>query len=227
MCNCGKRRPAIPDSGPNSRDGTRGLPVARSIPPSTVAPMPPPQPRPRAIQQIRRAMPIAIVAAPVVIPSPRRAIQPVSPIQGVSQGVSPVIWGPTAWFIIHTLTELAFRSDSRLDDQWISFVAAVGASIPCPTCARHFRTWMGWVPFESSVAASTVRARFAHLHNMVNRTNKVPEWSGDLAATYAVGEVSVIIIEVRQRIESMRGIIGDSMLNAANSMLDILGGGGA
>lgn len=190
--------------------------------------MPPvPVPRSRGVIPIRRAMPIATVAppppvvlsapAPVAIPSPpmrsRGGVRPAT-----SHGVDTAIWGPSAWYILHTLAELAVRSaDDRLATQWASFVEAVAISIPCPTCARHFRIWMGWVPFEASVAAITVRARFAELHNMVNRTKRVPEWSGDLAATYT-GSVE----DVRAQIAAMRGIIGSPMLDGAEVMLNML-----
>jgi hypothetical protein len=76
---------------------------------------------------------------------------------------------------------------------------------------------MGWVPFEDVVPATTVRVRFADLHNMVNRTNRVPEWTGDLATTYT-GSAD----DVRARIATMRGIIGDPMLNAAETMISML-----
>jgi hypothetical protein len=138
----------------------------------------------------------------------------------VAHGVDTAIWGPSAWYILHTLAELAARSatESGIATRWRSFVEAVAVSIPCPTCARHFRVWMGWVPFEESVAAATVRARFAELHNMVNRTNRVPEWTGDLSATYT-GSAD----DVRARIATMRGIIGAPMLDAATEMLSVLG----
>jgi hypothetical protein len=251
--------------------------VARAVPPTTVAPMPPPvAPTPRS-RGVRRVMafprqrvlntpvlvpePIspqestkqsvasqttlvpvmlsvasqstpepdviqATTPAPVAIPSPAQrtvAQQPAQRSRGrvrqpVGHGVDTAIWGPSAWYILHTLAELASATESGIATRWRSFIEAVAVSIPCPTCARHFRIWMGWVPFEESVDAATVRARFAELHNMVNRTNKVPEWSGDLAATYT-GSAD----DVRARIATMRGIIGAPMLDAAEEMLSALG----
>lgn len=211
---------AIPGTGPVSGGGggARGLPVARALP-STVAPMPAPQPR--GIQQVRRSMPVMASVASQPAPVVQQPATPRS--RGVyrpTEGIDPVVWGPHAWYILHTLAELAYRlpEGERLADRWAAFVAAAADSIPCPTCARHFRIWMGWVPFESSVPAATVRARFADLHNMVNRTKRVPEWSDDLATVYT-GSVA----DVQARIASMRGIIGEPMLNAATAMLDMLG----
>lgn len=223
MCNCGKRKVSIPDSGPRSGGGARGLPAVRSIPPTTVAPMP------RRIQQIRRGAPVAaFVAVPPPVPSVRSVVPiPSPPVRsrgGVMASADPAIWGPHVWFILHSLAELAFRdpNGSRLEGSWASLVSATAESLPCPTCARHFRTWMSWVPFESSVAAETVRGRFTELHNMVNRTNRVPTWSGDLAAVYAVGDIDVVNFEIRQRIDTVRGMVGDAMLNVAVGMLDLL-----
>lgn len=245
MCNCGKgRRAAISGIGFQG-GGPRGLPVARTVPPTTVAPMPKvasQQPRTRGVVSVRRSAPVAMQAsmmqqpAPVVIPSPAPVMQTVAkqlaqqpPMRtrggvqaSAGHGIDTSIWGPSAWYILHTLTELATRSatetgDDRLATHWASFVEAVAISIPCPTCARHFRAWMKWVPFEATVAAAIVRGRFAELHNMVNRTNRVPEWSGDLSATYT-GSAD----DVRARITTMRGILGDAMLNAATTMLNIL-----
>jgi hypothetical protein len=231
MCNCGKgRRAAI--SGIGFQGGSGGLPVARAVPPTTVAPMPKvasQQPRTRGVIPIRRAAPVAS-QLPQQTPAPVMqtvAQQPPMRTRGGVQasaghGIDTSIWGPSAWYILHTLTELATRSatetgDDRLATHWASFVEAVAISIPCPTCARHFRAWMKWVPFETAVPATTVRGRFAELHNMVNRTNRVPEWSGDLSATYT-GSAD----DVRARITTMRGILGDAMLNAATTMLNIL-----
>jgi hypothetical protein len=242
MCNCGKGRPAIPGTGPSggggSRSlpgtgpsgggGSRSLPVQRAIPPSTVAPMPSvpvPQPRSRGVIPIRRAVALPsqhIVIAPVVIPSPPQRSRGVQPA-ATSHGIDTAIWGAAAWYILHNLAELAHRvatesGEDRLAGHWSAFVEAVAISIPCPTCARHFRIWMGWVPFEATVAATIVRARFVELHNMVNRTNKVPVWSGDLSEAYT-GTIS----DIRNRITAMRDIIGEPMLNAAEGMLTILG----
>lgn len=241
MCNCGKRRAAIPGTGHGfgGGGGTRGLPVARALP-STVAPMPSPQvstirsvaSQPRGIQQVRRAAPVMAsvaprVAAPAPVPVPSVASQPATPrsrgVHRPTEGIDPVVWGPHAWYILHTLAELAYRRVQEtgtdcLTDRWASLIVATAESIPCPTCARHFRTWMREFPFEASMAAATVRTRFAELHNIVNRTKKVPEWSEDLAATYT-GSAT----DVRERIASMRGIIGEPMLNAVGAMLDILG----
>lgn len=240
MCNCGKgRRAAISGIGFQGGSGG-GLPVARAVPPTTVAPMPKvasQQPRTRGVIPIRRAAPVASQLpqqspAPVVIPSPAPVMQTVAqqpPMRtrggvqaSAGHGIDTSIWGPSAWYILHTLTELATRSatetgDDRLATHWASFVEAVAISIPCPTCARHFRVWMKWVPFEATVAAATVRGRFAELHNMVNRTNRVPEWSGDLSATYT-GSAD----DVRARITTMRGILGDAMLNSTEVMLNML-----
>ena len=240
MCNCGKRKVSIPDSGPGFGGGARGLPTHRAVP-STVAPMP------RVVYNVRRAT-VSVKPAPISMetmteihtsstetmtdipksvhistgtmtdipipppPTPRGVRHPV-------EGIDPVVWGPHAWYILHTLAELVYRSPEgeRLDGHWASLVVSTAESIPCPTCARHFRTWMKWVPFESSVNATIVRVRFAELHNMVNRTKKSPTWSGDLATIYT-GSAT----ELRERIASMRGIIGDPMLNAATTMLDIL-----
>lgn len=239
MCNCGKRRVAIPGTGPGFGGGARGLPAARALP-TTVAPMPSAVAvQPRRIQQVRRAVAsprLHVVQAPVmtsvappsvaVAEAPRAVPIPSPPSRlrgggGVAASADPAVWGPHAWYILHTLAELAFRdpNGSLLDSHWASLVSATAESLPCPTCARHFRTWMSWVPFEASVAAATVRARFAELHNMVNRTNRVPEWSGDLATVYT-GSAD----DVRARIISMRGILGAPMLDAADAMLDLLAG---
>lgn len=223
MCNCGKRRAAIPGTGPQVSGGIRGLPVARAVPPTTVAPMPQiAAPRSRGVVSVRRAAPVATVAAPPPIVSQPAPVIPSPRARGIHHSADTSIWGPSAWYILHTLAELATRSatetgDDRLATQWASFVEAVAVSIPCPTCARHFRIWMGWVPFEDVVPATTVRVRFADLHNMVNRTNRVPEWTGDLATTYT-GSAD----DVRARIATMRGIIGDPMLNAAETMISML-----
>lgn len=152
--------------------------------------------------------------APAPIPSPPHRTR-----GGVAASAEPAVWGPHVWYILHTLAELAFRdpNGSRLEGSWAALVEATAESLPCPTCARHFRTWMSWVPFEASVAAATVRVRFAELHNMVNRTNRVPEWSGDLAAVY-----TGTAVDVRARIDTVRGVVGDAMLNAAVGMLDML-----
>lgn len=218
---------AIPGTGPGFGGGARGLPVARALP-STVAPMPPPQAR--GIQQVRRSAPVmaSVAPAPSVAlqpPQPAPALIPSPPSRlrgGVAASADPVVWGPHAWYILHTLAELAYRrvqetGVDRLADHWAPFVVATAESIPCPTCARHFRTWMRWVPFESSVPAATVRTRFGELHNMVNRTRRVPVWSEDLTATYT-GSAA----DVRERIASMRGVIGDPMLNAVEGMLTML-----
>jgi hypothetical protein len=170
---------------------------------------------------------VASQPAPVAPPQPQPATPRSRGVHRPTDGIDPAVWGPHAWYILHTLAELAYRSvqetgADRLADRWASLVVATAESIPCPTCARHFRTWMRWVPFESTVPAATVRTRFAELHNMVNRTRRVSVWSEDLAATYT-GSAT----DVRARIASMRGIIGDPMLNAVEGMLNLLETGGA
>jgi hypothetical protein len=207
MCNCGKRR-AVPEGG----DRGRGVPVATASPaPVMVAPRvrrtmllpvaaaapvrPPPVVRPvvrqittrpvaRQVPAHRQTVTVSVPAAPSIRARERLAV------------ISPTIWGPPLWRLLHALAE-----KRETDTEWPTLLRALREGIPCPECAYHYNAWYARNPLRGRGVAAWLLA----LHNDVNRRNKKAEWNREAATASVEGLTRDECVSL---LEQLRGKVG-------------------
>ena len=87
------------------------------------------------------------------------------------------IWGPALWMILHASAErIGSQHLKRLPQEesriWLSLLASLRYSLPCPLCKNHFTSYFSSAPL-AVFNKDTVRNWLFKLHERVNhQTNK-------------------------------------------------------
>lgn len=90
-------------------------------------------------------------------------------------GVTIDRWGPSAWNTLHSFAYCAPATTSAEQQAtWKSFLTTFGTLLPCPTCRKHFETYLNTNLKASTFTTRENLVRFLHdAHNDVNaRTGK-------------------------------------------------------
>lgn len=94
--------------------------------------------------------------------------------------MDPTIWGPKAWFFLHSVT-LAYPENPSGDDQnnIYHFFMSLRNSLPCKACNDHYAEYIG--DGQKLRAATRVRRNMIEwliiLHNKINAINNKQQWS--------------------------------------------------
>eukprot|EP00435_Cladocopium_sp_Y103_P062867 s235_g24.t1 len=89
---------------------------------------------------------------------------------------SSKIWGPPAWFFLHSVT-LALPEEVPKEKQLQlkNLLVALQEVLPCPNCAEHWRQHMEKDPVEPHLAHRKSMVEWMiRMHNQVNLLNKKP-----------------------------------------------------
>ena len=94
--------------------------------------------------------------------------------------MSPTIWGPHAWFILHSIS-MALPDNVPVDKQkdLIQFMRSFGNLIPCNICKINYKTNLKMMsPLEKNVQTRELFSKWLiDLHNVVNIETGKPEMS--------------------------------------------------
>lgn len=122
--------------------------------------------------------------------------------------ITPALWGPHYWIILHSLAERAGSQQNtlmRTDElaEWERLVKTLEKAIPCDECRGHYKTWITTHPFEqiSSLPYEQfregVRSYWYDLHTSVNnRLGKQNVSYAELSSLYNVSCVSQALKDV-------------------------------
>jgi hypothetical protein len=99
--------------------------------------------------------------------------------------VSPSVWGPTLWRILHTLVELTGNKTNKFLDAdeeyaWLYFILSIADAIPCNECRGHFIEYLNANRPEALVKKTfsdrrdALRAWFYNLHLGTPRVSDCP-----------------------------------------------------
>jgi hypothetical protein len=104
------------------------------------------------------------------------------------------LWGPSLWFILHTLAEFGGNPQ-----RWDDLIRALQIAIPCSECSTHFQQWVTSHPFH---AQTSPRQWILDLHNDVNQrlAGDRKQWTlEEVTMTYG-GDKQIRLREVESRI---------------------------
>ena len=94
--------------------------------------------------------------------------------------MSPNIWGPHAWFTLHSIS-MALPDNVPVDKQkdLIQFMRSFGNLIPCNICKINYKTNLKMMsPLEKNVQTRELFSKWLiDLHNVVNIETGKPEMS--------------------------------------------------
>ena len=93
--------------------------------------------------------------------------------------MDPNVWGPKAWFFLHTIT-FNYPENPTEKDKIIysSFFNSLTNVLPCSICANHYKENLKKYPIETNLDNKDDLVNWLiNLHNLVNEYNKKPTLS--------------------------------------------------
>lgn len=124
------------------------------------------------------------------------------------EDITPVLWGPHYWTILHSLAEHAGSQQiilMRNDEiaEWERLVKSLEKAIPCDECRAHYKSWVASHPFDQILALpyeqfrEGVRSYWYDLHtNVNNRLGKENVLYSELSNLFEVSCVSQALKDV-------------------------------
>lgn len=121
-----------------------------------------------------------------------------------TESVDTSFWGPSLWFILHTLAEFSDRFNART--RWTDLIRGLQMTIPCSECSAHFNQWVASHPYVLKNTPQEIQTHTREwvlaLHNDVNRRlgGDRREWNAaEVLVTYG-GDRQIRLNEVEARI---------------------------
>lgn len=126
----------------------------------------------------------------------------------------PAVWGAPLWAVLHGLAELGATKIPFSD--WRELTAVLQTSLPCEECSRHYQRWYRVRP---PVETQPIRQWLLDLHNDVNRRRRVAIWTPEqLTAHYAGIDRVMESVQMRERVEKLRELVGAAAVNVMARM---------
>jgi hypothetical protein len=142
--------------------------------------------------------------------------------------VDTSVWGAPTWFALHIASVVSSQNFSL----WKELLYALPNDIPCPDCRAHYSGWLQSHPFRTKNSILPIRRMMgqrssAHprivqwlldLHNDVNSRldPPTPTWNEQQVMEHYGGGRNA---EGRERLESVRGIIGQTSFDLLMRLL--------
>lgn len=233
MCNCG-----------GGRRAARNIqaPVAPPVPDQPTRNIPTPVTRSTTVRTAPSFAPIPLKSITIPLSNTRPILRGKNAVNHVlitepKETYDTSLWGPSLWFVLHTLAEFSDRYTVR--NRWSDLVRALQISLPCPDCSRHFNQWVNANPYLLRNTPEEIhtftRNWFMNLHNDVNRriANK-PEWlpttpsdqkitwnSSDLAFRYG-GDRQYHLNMVDERIVTLEPYMSSGFILVLRNLVRLL-----
>lgn len=91
---------------------------------------------------------------------------------------SRVRWGPSIWFLFHTLAHKIKSEDfAKLKGDLIDIIKGICNNLPCPTCALHASEYVRKINYNSINSKEDLKLFLFHFHNHVNVRKNVARFS--------------------------------------------------
>lgn len=134
--------------------------------------------------------------------------------------VSPVIWGPCVWRLLHDLAEVSVAGSGA----WTDLGRILPGALPCTECRRHLTAWIAANPLDVS-AGGGARAWLLAAHNAVNERLGRRVWTdADLMAAYRDCDRLMLGLELRERLEDwVEGMLGAEVVRVMQRILEDIG----
>lgn len=101
--------------------------------------------------------------------------------------MNPEIWGPHAWFFLHTIT-FNYPDNPNKEDKinMKDYIYSFSKIIPCYTCKKHFMEQLKETPITDNVLNSREKLIdwMINAHNVVNKRNGKKVWTTDEVMKY-------------------------------------------
>jgi len=89
-------------------------------------------------------------------------------------------WGPSTWFLFHTLAEKINEEDfDKLKNELIDLIKGICINLPCPNCSNHATQYIQNLNYVSIRNKNDLKIFLFNFHNDVNRRRNVKLFSLD------------------------------------------------
>lgn len=89
-------------------------------------------------------------------------------------------WGPSTWFLFHTLAEKIKEEDfDNLKNELIDLIKSICMNLPCPNCSNHATQYIQNLNYVSIRNKNDLKIFLFNFHNDVNRRRNVKLFSLD------------------------------------------------
>jgi len=89
-------------------------------------------------------------------------------------------WGPSTWFLFHTLAEKINEEDfDKLKNELIDLIKGICINLPCPNCSNHATQYIQNLNYISIRNKNDLKIFLFNFHNDVNRRRNVKLFSLD------------------------------------------------
>ena len=90
-----------------------------------------------------------------------------------------MIWGPSAWLFLHTITFNYPENPTQQEkDSHYQFFTNIENVLPCETCREHYKKNVEIYPIQLDSRDTFIRWLIT-IHNQVNIMNGAPTWTYD------------------------------------------------
>jgi hypothetical protein len=132
--------------------------------------------------------------------------------------VSPAIWSPSVWRILHDLAELCCEAGCAGSAEWTDLGRLLPGAMSCIECRHHMTAWIAANPLN----AESPRAWILAAHNAVNVRLGHRLWTdAELTAEYRGCDRIMLWIELRACLDGwILGVLGDAVVNVIQRILN-------
>ncbi len=97
--------------------------------------------------------------------------------------MDPKIWGPPAWFFLHTMMlNYPYKPSIQQKNDLKFFLINLGGVLPCPICRIHYKNHLQKFPIDNAIESKDSAFKWlVDVHNSVNRQLGKSEMSIDNA----------------------------------------------
>lgn len=111
------------------------------------------------------------------------------------EGISPLLWGPSAWHLLHSIAATYPNKPTELDiKRYYTFIISFAYVLPCPTCREHFKKTLHDKEFNiNHLADRETFTKFVFdVHNVVNERLHKPRFDTPEHYEYVKNKYNVL-----------------------------------
>ena len=148
--------------------------------------------------------------------------------------MSPTIWGPKVWFLLHRLSFYSDRTD--VIGAWKAMIVLLNGAIPCKLCRRHMQEYCISNPliFPKGATGAQVRDTIVmwlyKFHNTVNQRNGTGAFEYDfLRFFYGIGTHANAVEDCRRVLKEIETLwfplVAKPWSDSVRHLIGLIGGG--
>jgi len=89
-----------------------------------------------------------------------------------------MIWGPSIWYLFHTLAEkIKPESFPYIHKELLNNIYSISTHLPCPVCSEHAKEYLNGINFNTITNKEELKNMLFTFHNLVNQRKGYPQFT--------------------------------------------------